>query len=313
MISITEHTPEKHHLSSTELRHRIIAFTMIVIPFSGFIVAVAVSWGHAVDLPTIAVCGIMYLFTAFGVTMGYHRLFTHKSFTAKRWLKITLAIAGAMAAEGPLFFWCAMHRRHHQHSDTEYDPHSPHHHGSGVKGILHGVIHSHFGWMLAAPAADYRKYIPDLLKDRDLIWISRHYWKWNALGFAIPAGVLFVIEPSFASLLKGALWGGLVRIFLLHHATWSVNSLCHMFGSAPFQTKDQSKNNALCAIWSLGEGWHNNHHAFPTSARHGLTMYQLDPTFILIKLGSFLGFVTEIKQPSPIQRISKIIDPNVTE
>lgn len=284
---------------------------MICIPFLGFISAVILLWGRGIDLVALLVCSVMYLFTALGLTMGYHRLFTHRSFVAKRWLKISLAIVGAMAAEGPLFFWCAMHRKHHQHSDTPLDPHSPHHHGSDISGILRGFLHAHVGWMLKAPAVNYRKYVPDLLRDKDLVWVSRNYFLWLCLGIILPGFIALSIHHTTISFIQGVLWGGFARIFLLHHATWSINSLCHMSGDRPFKTTDQSRNNKLCAIWSLGEGWHNNHHAFPASARHGLMKWQIDLTYLGIKLLYSLGFANDLKVPSDKDIHSKASEPHI--
>lgn len=284
-----------------ESHHRVIARLMIGIPFLGFVTAVFLLWGWGIDLTALLLCFGMYFLTALGITMGYHRLFTHKSFVAKRWLKIALAIAGAMAAEGPVFFWCAMHRRHHQHSDTPLDPHSPHHHGSDVSGVFRGFIHAHVGWMLNAPVANYRKFVPDLIRDKDLVWVSRHYLLWLALGIFLPGFIALLIHQTPLSFLQGVLWGGFARIFLLHHATWSINSLCHMSGDAPFKTTDRSRNNRLCAIWSLGEGWHNNHHAFPSSAKHGLMKWQADPTFMIIRLLRVFGFIMSYKIPNDSQ------------
>lgn len=293
-MSTTVHPAEDSH-------HRTIARLIIGLPFLGFVAAVWLLWGRGIDLTALLFCCGMYFITALGLTMGYHRLFTHKSFVAKRWLKISLAIAGAMAAEGSVFFWCAMHRRHHQHSDTELDPHSPHHHGGDLLGILRGFIHAHVGWMLKAPPASYRKFVPDLIRDKDLVWVSRHYVSWLLLGILLPGIVALLIHQTAFAFLLGVLWGGFVRIFLLHHATWSVNSLCHMSGDAPFKTRDQSRNNKLCAIWSLGEGWHNNHHAFPTSARHGLLKGQIDPTYLVIAAFQKLGAVTQVRIPNLLQ------------
>lgn len=279
-------------------RHRLIARIMIITPFLGFLGAVIMLWGTGITLTSLILCGVMYFISALGLTMGYHRLFTHKSFEAKRPLKIGLAIAGAMAAEGPAFWWCAIHRRHHQFSDSPLDPHSPHHHGDDIRGLFLGFLHAHIGWMLAAPAVNYRKYVPDLVKDEDLVWVSKNYFLWLLLGILLPGFIVLCFDPTPLAFLQGVLWGGLVRIFLLHHATWSINSICHMSGERSFDTNDQSRNNMLCAIWSLGEGWHNNHHAFPTSARHGLGTWEFDLTYLVIKLFSMVGLAENLKTPS---------------
>jgi len=188
-----------------------------------------------------------------------------------------------MAAQGPLVFWVAEHRAHHQFSDREGDPHSP---------DLEGLWHAHVGWMLDAAPPDLGRYAIDLLRDRLAMGMNQTYFAWVALGILLPGAITGLVEGSWAAAASGVLWGGLVRIFLVHHATWAVNSICHRFGSRPHATRDGSTNHWLVALFSLGEGWHNNHHAFPTSARHGLKTFELDPSWWTIRLLSATGLAT---------------------
>jgi stearoyl-CoA desaturase (Delta-9 desaturase) len=227
---------------------------------------------------------ITYLLCGLGVTVGYHRLFTHRSFKTTRALRALLAVLGSMAIEGPPIEWASTHRKHHRFSDRPGDPHSPHlDHGTGLRGALRGLAHAHLGWIFRGKdIANPRRYAKDLLADRDLRFISRTFPLWAAAGLALPFGLGVALTGSLVGGLTGLLWGGAVRIFLVHHATFSINSLCHFFGRRPFATGDESRNLAWLAPLSLGEAWHNNHHAFPTSARHGLGRWQLDPSAWLI-------------------------------
>jgi stearoyl-CoA desaturase (Delta-9 desaturase) len=230
------------------------------------------------------VLAITYTLTGLGITVGYHRLFTHRSFKTTRSLRVLLAVLGSMAVEGPLLEWVATHRKHHRFSDHPGDPHSPHlDHAPGWRGALHGLAHAHVGWMFRGKdMANPARYAKDLLADRDLRFISRSFPLWVAVGLALPFGLGVALTGSVAGGLTGLLWGGAVRILLLHHVTFSINSLCHYFGRRPFATGDESRNLAWLAPLAFGEGWHNNHHAFPTSARHGLGRRQPDPSAWLI-------------------------------
>ncbi len=219
-----------------------------------------------------------------GITVGYHRLFTHRSFKTTRTLRALFAVLGAMAVEGPVIEWAATHRKHHRFSDHPGDPHSPHlDRAPGWRGALRGLAHAHVGWMFRGKdMANPARYAKDLLADRDLRFISRTFPLWVVVGLALPFGLGVALTGSVVGGLTGLLWGGAVRVFLLHHATFSINSLCHFFGGRPFATGDESRNLAWLAPATLGEAWHNNHHAFPTSARHGLGRWELDPGAWLI-------------------------------
>jgi stearoyl-CoA desaturase (Delta-9 desaturase) len=230
------------------------------------------------------VLAITYTLTGLGITVGYHRLFTHRSFKTTRSLRAVLAVLGAMAVEGPVIEWVSTHRKHHRFSDAEGDPHSPHlHPAQGWRGKLRGLGHAHVGWIFRGQdQANPARYAKDLLADKDLCFISRTFPLWVAVGLAVPFGLGYALTGTLVGALTGLLWGGTVRIFLLHHVTFSINSLCHCFGRRPFSTGDESRNLAWLAPLAFGESWHNNHHAFPTSARHGLHLRQLDPGAWLI-------------------------------
>jgi stearoyl-CoA desaturase (Delta-9 desaturase) len=227
---------------------------------------------------------VTYLLTGLGITVGYHRLFTHRSFKTTRALRALFAVLGSMGVEGPLIEWVSTHRKHHCFSDRPGDPHSPHiDDAPGWRGALRGLGHAHLGWMFRGKdIANPRRFARDLLADRDLRFISRTFPFWVAVGLALPFGLGVALTGAVVGGLTGLLWGGAVRIFLVHHATFSINSLCHFFGRRPFATGDESRNLAWLAPVTLGEAWHNNHHAFPTSARHGLGRWQLDPGAWLI-------------------------------
>jgi stearoyl-CoA desaturase (delta-9 desaturase) len=217
-----------------------------------------------------------------------------------------------MAVEGPVLKWAAMHRFHHQHSDKPGDPHSPHthhdhddDHGLGVLGVIKGFWHAHMGWMFLPDPKDLHRYVPDLSSDRLLRAVSRLWLLWTVLGLLIPAAVGFALRGSWYDALLGFLWGGLARVFLVHHVTWSINSVCHLWGSRPYRSHDLSRNNLLFGIVGLGEGWHNNHHAFPTSARHGLRWWQIDVSYYVIRLLAFLDLAWDIKLPTPDRLAAK--------
>jgi stearoyl-CoA desaturase (delta-9 desaturase) len=204
-------------------------------------------------------------------------------------------IAGSMAVQGPLFFWVATHRRHHQHSDVKGDPHSPHEHGEGMKGLTLGFWHAHMGWMFRGADAMTVRSLPDLSKDPVARVIHRGFVWWALTGLVRPGILGGLITQTWMGALTGFLWGGLARVFMGHHATWSVNSICHLWGTQPFKTRDESRNNAAVAVVSLGEGWHNNHHAHPQSARHGLRWYQMDLTWILIRTLNIFGLASNVQ------------------
>lgn len=253
-------------------------------------------WGWGVDWVALSTLIAMYVLSGFGVTVGYHRLFTHRAFETTRPIKYTLAILGSLAVEGPLSHWVATHRRHHQHSDDEHDPHSPHKYGGGVTGILKGFYHAHVGWLFAPKATDLSRYARDIDADPGLHLISRLFPLWVTLGVLLPGVVAGLITQSWTGAALGVLWGGLVRICVVHHATWAINSVCHLWGRQPFASRDESRNNFICGFLAFGEGWHNNHHAFPRDAAHGRRWFEIDPTYWTICLLSYVGLAKDIKK-----------------
>ena len=262
-----------------ETSDRVIRVLVFLLPPAALAAAGWLAWGGTLHWQDLLVLTITYALTGLGITVGYHRLFTHRSFKTTRSVRALLAVLGSMAVEGPLLEWVATHRKHHRFSDHAGDPHSPHvDRAPGWRGTLRGLWHAHVGWMLRGKdRANPARYAKDLLADRDLRWISDTFPLWVLAGLALPFGLGVALTGSVMGGLTGLLWGGAVRILALHHATFSINSLCHAFGRRPFTTSDQSRNLAWLAPLAFGEAWHNNHHAFPTSARHGLRRWEVDP------------------------------------
>ncbi len=251
--------------------HKISNLVGVVLPFVAFVLAVVLLWNKLVDWSDLAVLAIMYVLTGYGVTLGFHRLLTHRSFQTFKPVEYTLAAIGSMAVQGPVMTWVADHRKHHAHTDKDGDPHSPHGHGGGLKGAAAGLWYAHMGWLFdRAGMAPPERYAKDLYEDPGMRAIQRTFWVWVLAGFALPFALGWAIGGTVADGLTGALWGGAVRIFLLHHVTWSINSVCHFFGSRRFDVEDRSTNVFWLSVLSFGESWHHNHHAFPRSAVHGL-------------------------------------------
>ena len=286
--------PPKH----ISLGVRVGNLIAVILPFAGLVTAIVAAWGWGFHWTDLGLLVGMYLLTAIGITVGYHRLFTHKSFETNRVVQLILGILGSMAVEGPVLKWVAMHRRHHQHSDDPEDPHSPHQSGAGVRGILLGLWHAHLGWIFQPDPPDLPRYVTDLQRNNTLRRVSALFPMWVAIGLLIPAVLGGLLTQSWTGVLTGFAWGGLARVFLVHHVTWSVNSICHLWGRQPFRSHDQSRNNAMIGLLSLGEGWHNTHHAFPTSARHGLRWWEIDVSYWVIRGLASIGLAWNIKVPS---------------
>jgi stearoyl-CoA desaturase (delta-9 desaturase) len=269
--------------------------TAAVLPFVAFVVAIVLLWNSLVGPTDLAIFAVMYLVTALGITVGYHRMFTHRAFNGPKPVRYTLAILGSMAVQGSVIDWVADHRKHHTFTDEEGDPHSPHGHGGGLKGALHGLWHAHMGWLFETQgAAEKRRYARDLLQDRGIRRISRNF-PWLVLaGLALPAVAGYVLTGTALGALTGYLWGGLVRVFLVHHVTWSINSVCHYFGRRRFDLEDHSTNVFWLALPSLGESWHHNHHAFPRSARHGLRWWEIDVSGLMIRGMEKVGLAYDV-------------------
>jgi stearoyl-CoA desaturase (Delta-9 desaturase) len=298
----TEMVPIEH-----ETPDRIVRTLVFVVPPAALGVGGWLAWGGSLHWQDLLVLAVTYTLTGLGITVGYHRLFTHRSFKTTRSVRVLLAVLGSMAVEGPVLEWVATHRKHHRFSDHPGDPHSPHvDHAPGWRGSLRGLWHAHVGWMFRGKdMANPARYAKDLLADRDLRFISRAFPLWVLVGLAVPFGLGVALTGSIVGGLTGLLWGGAVRIFLLHHATFSINSLCHSFGRRPFTTRDQSRNLAWLAPLAFGEAWHNNHHAFPTSARHGLSRWELDPGAWLIAALERTHLAWDVVRISPARQQAK--------
>jgi stearoyl-CoA desaturase (delta-9 desaturase) len=276
-------------------------------PLVAVIAAGRLAWGGALHWQDLVVLAITYALTGLGVTVGFHRLFTHRSFQTTRTLRVAFAVLGSMAVEGPIIEWVANHRKHHRFSDLPGDPHSPHvDRAPGWRGTLGALAHAHLGWIFAdGGMASRERYAKDLLADRDVRFVDRTFLLWVLAGLALPFGLGAALTGSLTGALTGLLWGGAVRIFLLHHATFSINSLCHFFGRRAFVTGDESRNLAWLAPITLGEAWHNNHHAFPTSARHGLGRHQPDPSAWLIAALERAGLAWKVVRIAPDRQDAK--------
>lgn len=269
-----------------------------ILPIIGTAAAIAFLAVHPFGGTEFVLLLSMWLLTGLGVTVGYHRLFTHRTFKAAPWVVTVLAVLGSMAGQGAVVSWVALHRRHHECSDREGDPHSPNLAGSGLKARLRGLAHSHFLWMRRHEYPNIVHYAPDLLKNRALVRVARLYYYWVVLGLLVPALIGGLVEQSWAGAVSGLLWGGLVRIFVLEHIVWAINSFLHMFGTRPYESRENSRNGAIFALVTLGEAWHNNHHAFPESPSFGLEWYRLDPGYWVIKLLAMCGLAWDLKLPS---------------
>jgi stearoyl-CoA desaturase (delta-9 desaturase) len=273
----------------------------VVVPFAATLTAIVLFWNSLVSPADLVIAAVMYLLTAAGITVGFHRLLTHRSFQTSKPLEYTFAILGTMAVQGPVISWVADHRKHHAHTDEEGDPHSPHvGHDGGVRGVFAGLWHAHSGWLMSTQGrADWKRYAPDLYEDPGMRTISRRFVPLIVVSLAIPALAGYIVSGTLVGALTGLLWGGLVRIFFVHHVTWSVNSICHFLGTRRFETDDHSTNVFWLALPSLGESWHHNHHAFPRSAVHGLKRWEPDPSAFIITALEKLGLARNVVRISP--------------
>ncbi|WTW97067.1 acyl-CoA desaturase [Streptomycetaceae bacterium NBC_01309] len=269
----------------------------IGIPFAALVAAVPVMWGWGLSWLDVVLAVVMYAITGHGITIGFHRYFTHGSFKAGRKVRIGLAIAGNMAVQGPLVRWVADHRKHHKYSDQDGDPHSPWRYGTGVRALTKGMWWAHMGWLFDVEQTPQDKYAPDLLKDADMVRVSRQFPLWVAVSLMLPTLAGGLITWSWQGALTAFFWAGLVRVGVLHHVTWSINSICHAVGNQPFRSRDKSGNVWWLAVPSMGESWHNLHHADQTAARHGVLRGQLDSSARIIRWMEKLGWVSDVRWP----------------
>ena len=302
-------TAEDIQPSANEKLDRFLTGTITVVPLLALGLVGIQAWNRSLHLSDLVVFVVMYFATGFGITIGFHRMLTHRAFETSRPVKALFAILGSAAIEGPVISWVADHRKHHAFTDREGDPHSPHvDHGHGVRGILKGLFHAHVGWLFVhTQRAAKDRYAGDLIADPVISWVNRTFFLWVAVGLLVPFGLGWAIGGSVELGLTGLLWGGAVRMLVLHHVTYSINSLCHVFGSRRYATDDESRNLMWLAPLAMGENFHNNHHAFPTSARHGLGRGQLDSSAAVIGLMERLGLVWDVKRPSEAQQAKKLI------
>jgi stearoyl-CoA desaturase (delta-9 desaturase) len=290
-----------------EARDRTITAVVTIAPVLALGFVAWQLWEEALHWGDLVVFGLLYLLFGLGVTVGFHRLFTHRSFKTKPWLRFTFAVLGSAAIEGPVISWVADHRKHHAFSDKEGDPHSPHvGHEGGLSGALKGLAHAHVGWLfIHTQRGAKQRYAPDLMADPIVSFVDRTFIAWALLGLAASFALGVAIGHTLKAGLTGLLWGGAVRMLVLHHATYSINSLCHFFGTRRFNTDDESRNLSWLAPFTLGEAWHNNHHAFPTSAVHGLRRFELDPSALVIRSLEKLGLAWDVVRISPERQAVK--------
>ena len=279
-----------------ETRDRIATGIVTAVPVLALGLVVWQVWGDFLRWSDVVVFAIMYMATGLGITVGFHRYFTHRSFKTSTPVRAVLAVLGSAAIEGPVISWVADHRKHHTFADQEGDPHSPHvDHGVGWRGAFKGLLHAHVGWLFIHTQRGLRRrYARDLVDDPVVSFVDRKFFVWAVGGLLLAFALGWAIGGSLYAGLTGLLWGGAVRMLVVHHVTFSINSLCHFFGRRRFDTDDESRNLLWLAPFSFGESWHNNHHAFPTSAEHGLRKWELDPSALLIRALEKVGLVWDV-------------------
>lgn len=284
------------------LHRSFVAFNAVA-PLVGLVVAGVWLWGRGVTALDLVLLAGLHVLTTLGVTVGLHRMLAHRAFRAGPWVRGLFAVLGTMAMQGPVLKWVAEHRRHHAYSDQAGDPHSPHlDPDQGVGGLIRGLWWAHVGWMFAPVRTRPERWAPDLLADPVIVRIDRLYVPLATFSLALPTLIGWAVTGTGQGALQAFVWGGLVRVFLQLHTTWSINSVCHVFGRRTYVSHDEAANVGWLAWLSLGESWHNNHHAFPASARHGLDPRQPDASAWLIERMERSGLVDAVKRPSPSQR-----------
>jgi stearoyl-CoA desaturase (delta-9 desaturase) len=309
MTAVDSPTRPRSPKPITEGRRGAIAqfsvYTFVVLPLLALVAAVPFAWGWGLSWVDVAIGAVFYVVSGLGITVGYHRYFTHGSFKAGRPLRIALALSGSLAMQGPVTVWVADHRRHHAFSDSEGDPHSPWLFGDTPGAVAKGFWHAHTGWLFDRDMTNQERFTPDLLADRDIVRIDRLFPLWSTLTLVLPAVLGGLITWSWWGAFTALFWAGFVRVALLHHVTWSINSICHMIGEQPFNSRDRSRNVWPLAILSFGESWHNLHHADPTCARHGVQRGQVDISARVIWLFEKFGWATSVRWPTT-RRLEKL-------
>ena len=302
-------TAEDVQPTANETLDRFLTGLITALPIIGLFVVAWQVWADLLFWSDLIVFAIVYVATGLGITVGFHRLLTHRAFKTKKGVRATLAILGSAAIEGPVISWVADHRKHHAFSDMPGDPHSPHvDHGHGLKGALRGLLHAHVGWLfIHTERGSHERYAPDLLADPTIRWVNKWFFAWAIGGLLAAFALGWLIGGSLHTALTGLLWGGAVRMLVLHHVTYSINSLCHFFGRRQFETKDESRNLLWLAIPSFGESWHNNHHAFPTSAEHGMRSWQIDTSAMVIRALEKLGLAWDVVRVSPERQAKRAV------
>jgi stearoyl-CoA desaturase (delta-9 desaturase) len=298
-------TPKPTFEGTKRRGEQFMLYVFVIVPFLAVLAAVPVAWGWGLSWLDVGMAVLFYVLTLSGVTVGFHRCFTHGSFRPNRGLKIAMAIAGSLAVQGPVIRWVADHRRHHAFSDREGDPHSPWRYGETTGALAKGLWFAHLGWLFDVEHTNREKYAPDLMADRDISRISSTFWVWVLVSVLSPALLGGLITWSWAGALSAFFWASLVRIWLLHHVTWSINSICHTIGERPFASRDKSANFWPLAVLSFGESWHNLHHADPTAARHGVLRGQVDCSARMIWIFEKLGWARDVRWPRS-ERLAKL-------
>ena len=315
-VSISESEAVGQHRRSDDARPSLDApqtisatvavWIAVLAPFVGVLVAAVSAWGWGLSVLDLSMAAVGYIVSGFGIAVGYHRCFTHRSFKARRSLRIALAVAGSLAVEGSPVQWVANHRRHHVFADKEGDPHSPWRYGTNLRALFKGLIYAHMGWMLRRELSNRARFASDILADNDLVAIGRLSAPMVAVSLLVPACLGGIVTHTWSGALAGFFWAGIIRVGFLHHVTWSVNSICHVIGKRPFACRDRSTNFWPLAILSLGESWHNSHHADPTAARHGTLPGQIDLSACVIALFERLHMAYDVRWPDSDRIRSKL-------
>ena len=308
-LDVTEQTPQGGAKPVIDGRRhawsQFAVYVFVLVPMVALIAAIPFAWGWGLTWLDVVLAAVFYLVSCLGVTIGYHRHFTHSSFKARRGLRVALAVAGSMGVQGPPIIWVADHRRHHAFSDRDGDPHSPWLFGTSPAAIARGFWHAHMGWLFDRDTTNKQRFAPDLLADKDIVRVNDLFWLTTVATLLLPPLIGGLVTWSWWGALTAFFWASLVRVAVLHHVTWSTNSICHMIGERPFAARDKSANFWPLAILSMGESWHNLHHADPTCARHGVQRGQIDISARLIWVFEKFGWAHDVRWPTP-QRLARI-------